>query len=87
MASFTRVENKWFDQDFGDAVGVDPRLLERVGRRLRKILENPKHHGYHAGGRLRCHWVAGVGNWAIIYDVDEQRLEVTPLRFVSLDDL
>ena len=56
-------------------------------RRTIKLEENPKHHGYHAGGLIRCNWVAGVGNSAIIYEVSDDDQVVTLLRFVSLDDV
>lgn len=59
----------------------------RVERRIKKLEENPKHHGYHAGGLIRCNWVAGVGDRAIIYEVDENAKTVTLLRLLSLDEL
>ncbi len=76
-----------FDGDMTKATGRDPLFAERVRRRVLKLGENPKHHGYHAGGRIRCNWVAGVGNWAIIYEVDDTNRTVNLLRFVSLEDL
>ncbi|HEY4705005.1 MAG TPA: hypothetical protein VII27_04640 [Thermoplasmata archaeon] len=66
----------------GDAI-----FSGRIQRRVQKVLENPRHHGYHAGGRIRCTWVAGVGNWAVLYDIDETNRAVVLLRFVSLDDV
>lgn len=59
----------------------------RVERRIKKLAENPKHHGYHAGGLIRCNWVAGVRDWAIIYEIDEMTETVTLLRFLNLDEL
>lgn len=56
-------------------------------RRISKIGSNPKHHGYHAGEAIRCNWVAGVGDWAIIYEIDDARSQVILLRFLSLDDV
>ncbi len=76
-----------FDGDVAKATARDPIFAQRVRRRVTKLGENPKHHGYHAGGRLRCNWVAGVGNWAIIYEAGDADRTVTLLRFVSLEDL
>ena len=76
-----------FRNDLATATGRDASLIDRVERRVVKPGDNPKHHGYHAGGRIRCNWVAGVGNWAIIYEIDEIEKTATLLRFVNLDDI
>jgi len=49
------------------------------------LRENPKHHSYHAGGQIRCAWVAGVGDWAVIFDLDEENEIVILLRFIDLN--
>ena len=74
-------------RDLSRAVGVDAIFDLRVERRIQKLTENPKHHGYHAGGLIRCNWVSGVGNWAIIFEIEESVQTVTLLRFLSLDAL
>src|SRR3990172_1544015 len=42
-----------FDEDVTEATGRNPLFAERVRWRLTKLGENPKHHGYHAGGDPR----------------------------------
>ncbi len=76
-----------FERDLTTSTVGDPVLRNRAERRIRKLLDNPKHHGYHAGGRIRCAWVAGVGDWAIIFDLDEEKRVVTMLRIIDLNDL
>ena len=76
-----------FEDDLEKVVRRDSVLAERVNRRKAKLAVNPKHHGYHAGAAIRCNWVAGVGDWAIVYEIDESNKIVTLLRFLSLDDV
>ena len=87
MPAYRIVRKQAFDKDVAKATGRDPIFAERVEKRIAKLGERPKHHGYHAGGRIRCNWVAGIGDWAIIYQVDDTGGRVTFLRFVSLDNL
>ena len=87
MPAYALVQKKSFTQDVARATGADSVFLERVKRRVAKLAENPKHHGYHAGGLIRCNWVAGVGSWAIIYEVRDFNRTVVVLRFLSLDDI
>jgi mRNA-degrading endonuclease RelE of RelBE toxin-antitoxin system len=87
MPAYTLVQKKSFTQDVARATGADPIFRERIKRRVAKLAENPKHHGYHAGGLIRCNWVAGVGNWAIIYEVNDLGETVVLLRFLSLDEI
>lgn len=70
MSAYRIIPTKAFERDRSKASGKDADFDERVERRIRKLKDNPKHHGYHAGGLIRCNWVAGVGDWAIIYEVD-----------------
>lgn len=76
-----------FEKDIDKVVRRDSVLAERVNRRMIKLTANPKHHGYHAGGAIRCNWVAGVGDWAIVYEIDDSDRVVVLLRFLSLDDV
>lgn len=87
MAGYRIRRKTAFEEDIRAAVHRDPIFAERVGRRIAKLAANPKHHGYHAGGVIRCNWVAGVGNWAIVYEIDDSDEIVTLLRFLSLDDV
>ena len=87
MPAYRLVQKKSFTQDVARATSADPVFRERVERRVAKLAENPKHHGYHAGGLIRCNWVAGVGNWAIIYEVSDFDRTVMLLRFLSLDEI
>ncbi len=84
---YRAISTKAFERDQSKASGKDSVFDERVKRRIGKLKENLKHHGYHAGGLIRCNWVAGVGDWAIIYEIDENAKTVTLLRFVNLDAL
>jgi len=87
MPAYRLVQKKSFTQDVARAIGADPIFRERVERRVAKLAENPKHHGYHAGGLIRCNWVAGIGNWAMIYEVNDIEETVVLLRLLSLDDI
>ncbi len=87
MSRYAIGRTRAFREDIERAVRGEPTFRNRVERRIRKIGEHPKHHGYHAGARIRCSWVAGVGDWAIVYDVDEARGTVILLRFLRLDDI
>jgi len=87
MPAYRVVQRKSFTQDVARATSADSVFQERVERRVAKLGENPKHHGYHAGGLIRCNWVAGVGNWAAIYEVSDLDRTVVLLRFLSLDEL
>jgi len=87
MPAYRLVQKRSFTQDVARAIGADPVFRERVERRVAKLAENPKHHGYHAGGLIRCNWVAGVGNWAMIYEVNDFGGTVVLLRFLSLDEI
>ena len=69
-----------FQKDLDEVVRRDSVLAERVKRRIEKLGVNPKHHGYHAGGAIRYNWVAGVGDWAIVYEVDDSNSAVLLLR-------
>lgn len=87
LSAYRMIPTKAFERDRSKASGKDAVFDERVERRIKKLKDNPKHHGYHAGELIRCNWVAGVGDWAIIYAVDENAKTVTLLRFVNLDEL
>jgi len=87
MSAYRLVRRTSYAQDVAKAISADPVFRERVERRVAKLAENPKHHGYHAGGLIRCNWVAGVGNWAIVYEVSDFDRTVVLLRFLSLDEL
>jgi len=87
LSAYRLIRKKVFERDISRAVGRDAVFDMRVERRIKKLVENPKHHGYHAGGLIRCNWVAGVGDRAIIYEIDETDETVTLLRFLSLDEL
>lgn len=87
VAAYRLIRKKTFEQDLSRAAGKDAVFDERVERRIQKLAERPKHHGYHAGGLIRCNWVAGVGDWEIIYDIEEAAHTVTLLRFLNLDQL
>ncbi|HKZ60650.1 MAG TPA: hypothetical protein VJ547_12515 [Candidatus Thermoplasmatota archaeon] len=76
-----------FEKDLISHTGGNAILRERVERRIAKLGDNPEHHGYHAGGKIRCNWVAGVGDFAIIYELHERSQTVRLLRFVSLENL
>jgi len=76
-----------FEKDLDKVLRRDSVLAERVNRRITKLTANPKHHGFHAGGAIRCNWVAGVGDWAIVYEIDDSDRVVVLLRFLSLDDV
>ena len=83
VESFRIDRSKQFDSDVATLV-KDPVQRSRVLRRVKKLGANPAHHGYHAGDLLRCNWVAGVGDWAIIYEIHEQERSVRLLRLVEL---
>ncbi len=83
MSNYKVVRTELFDGDVASLV-KDPIQRARVLRRVEKLGDNPAHHGYHAGGLLRCNWVAGVGDWAIIYELDEPGKSVRLLRLVEL---
>lgn len=83
MSNYKLVRSKLFDHDVASLV-KDPVQRARVLRRVEKLGASPTHHGYHAGGLLRCNWVAGVGDWAILYEVDEHGKTVRLLRLVEL---
>ena len=87
LAAYRLIRKKAFDHDLSRAAGRDAILDMRVERRIQKLADLPKHHGYHAGGLIRCNWVAGVGDWAIIYEIVEAAHTVTLLRFLNLDKL
>ena len=87
MGGYRIKTQKLFEQDLDKVVRRDSILAERVDRRRDKLTDTPKHHGYHAGGAIRCKWVAGVGDWAIVYEIDDSNKIVTLLRFLSLDDV
>jgi len=76
-----------FRTDFERTIRGEPVFGNRGGRRIQKLGEHPRHHGYHAGAGIRCNWVAGVGDWAIGYTIDEARSTVVLLRFLRLDDI
>jgi len=87
LPTYRLIRKKAFVRDLSRATGKDAIFDQRVERRIHKLTENPKHHGYHAGGLIRCNWVAGVGDWAIIYEIDDADQSVTLLRFLSLDQV
>jgi len=87
LAVYRLIRKKAFEHDLSKVAGKDAILDMRVERRIQKLTEHPKHHGYHAGGLIRCNWVAGVGDWAIIYEIEEAKQTVTLLRFLNLDQL
>ena len=87
MAAYRLIWKKAFDHDLSRATGRDVIFYMRVERRIHKLADLPKHHGYHAGGLIRCNWAAGVGDWAIIYEIVEAAHTVTLLRFLNLDEL
>ena len=87
MGDYRIKPKKIFERDLDKVVRRDSVLAERVNRRISKLAANPKHHGYHAGGAIRCNWVAGVGDWAIVYEIDDSNRIVVLLRFLSLDDV
>ena len=87
LAAYHLIRKKAFEHDLSRAAGKDAIFDMRVERRIRKLAEHPKHHGYHAGGLIRCNWVAGVGDWAIIYEIEEAAHTVTLMRFLNLDQL
>jgi len=78
---------KLFEKDLERVARRDSVLAERVNRRRAKLAVNPKHHVYHAGGAIRCNWVAGVGDWALVYEVIDAEREVILLRLLSLDEV
>ena len=78
---------KAFERDFDLGTRRNPAFAERVNRRIAKLAENPRHHGYHAGGLLRCHWIAGVGDRVIVYDIQERNRRVVLLRILSLNEV
>jgi len=84
---YPTVRKKKFSEDLALRTARDVVLRHRVELRIEKLGSNPKHHGYHAGDSLRCNWVAGVGDWAIVYEIDEVNLVVILLRFLPLDDV
>ncbi len=87
MSAYKLVQRMSFKRDIARATDADPAFRDRVQRMIAKLAENPKHHGYHAGGLIRCNWVAGVGNWAAIYEVSDLDRTVVLLRFLSLEEL
>lgn len=87
MGEYRIRRKRIFEKDIDKVVRRDSVLAERVNRRITKLTANPKHHGYHAGGAIRCNWVAGVGDWAIVYEIDDSDRVVVLLRFLSLDDV
>lgn len=87
LAAYRIIRKKAFEHDLSRAAGKDPIFDVRVERRIQKLAEHPKHHGYHAGGLIRCTWVAGVGDWAIIFEIEDGAHTVTLLRFLNLDQL
>ena len=87
MPAYRLMRKTAFGRDLSRAAGKDAVFDMRVERRIKKLVENPKHHGYHAGGLIRCNWVAGVGDWAIIDEIADAAETVTLLRFLSLDEL
>jgi len=87
LPAYRLIRKKVFGRDLSRAVRRDAIFDLRVERRIQKLTENPKHHGYHARGLIKCNWVAGVGDWAIIYEIEEAAQTVTLLRFLSLDEL
>ncbi len=87
MSDYRIKTKKLFEKDLEKVASRDSVLAERVNRRMAKLAANPKHHGYHAGGAIRCNWVAGVGGWALVYEVNDAQREVILLRFLSLDEV
>lgn len=83
LSNYKVVRSRLFDDDAASLV-KDPIQRARVLRRVKKLGDNPAHHGCHAGGLIRCNWVAGVGDWAIIYEVDKQGKTVRLLRLAEL---
>ncbi len=87
MSDYRIKTKKLFETDLEKVARRDSVLAQRVNRRIAKLAANPKHHGYHAGGTIRCNWVAGVGDWALVYEVNDTEREVILLRFLSLDEV
>ncbi len=87
MSDYRIKTKKLFETDLEKVARRDSVLAQRVNRRIAKLAANPKHHGYHAGGAIRCNWVAGVGDWALVYEVNDTEREVILLRFLSLDEV
>lgn len=87
MPCYSISRKKVFERDFARVTRGDAAFELRVERRIAKLSEDPKHHGYHAGGLLRCNWVAGVGNWAMVYEINDTHKIVTLLRLLSLDEI
>ncbi len=87
LANYATRRKRLFDEDLEKAARGSAVFLERVERRIVKIRKSPQHHGYHAGGVVRCSWIAGVGDWAIIYEINEESQTLIFLRFLSLDDV
>ena len=87
MGGYRIDRKRLFEKDLDRVARRDPVLADRVNRRIAKLAANPKHHGYHAGGAIRCNWVAGVGDWAIVYEVRDSERVVILLRFLSLDEV
>ena len=87
MGGYRIRSKKLFERDLREVVRRDSALAERVNRRIAKLVANPKHHGYHAGGVIVCNWVAGIGDWAVVYEIDDTNKVVVLLRFLSLDEV
>ncbi|MBX8637870.1 MAG: hypothetical protein JRN68_11195 [Nitrososphaerota archaeon] len=86
LPAFKPEYNNFFKEDL-KAFTKDRIFLERVRRRIFKVLENPEHHGVHAGGKIRCRWLAGVGNFYIVYSIHKESSIVCFLRFLDIDDV
>lgn len=83
MGAYNVVHSKQFDSDLATLV-KDSVQRSRVLRRVTKLGTSPAHHGYHASDLLRCNWIAGVGDWAIVYEIHEPEKLVHLLRLVEL---
>ncbi len=85
MRRYRVIATDQFDRDCSRGPG-DKVFAERLRRRVKKLGDNPAHHGNHAGGLIRCKWKAGIGRWIIVYDLNESQKTVTLLRFLPLED-
>ncbi len=74
-----------FDKDCQRGPG-EKVFSERLSRRIKNLEDNPDHHGRHAGGLIRCKWKAGVGQWVIVFELNESQKTVNLLRFLPLED-
>lgn len=53
----------------------DPKLYERLVRRLEDLDEDPR-TGTHLQAPLACRWSDRIGDWRIIYTIDDRESSV-----------